>query len=188
MRRIRCTVWRSGWALLLAGALVVGLSACGGSDTPTSTPTPSPTPTPCTQEVIYQDNFPVPSQHLIFDQFSFPRPGRIDITVNWTFDESPMGFYLVPAGTCNTIEEFVGGACDFLIRSESGGKPRRISVANFEAGNYRWFVGNANPEADEQVSLQIVISEGSCPALAGGLPSVSAAGDPVPAIRRMVPR
>jgi len=171
MRTIRCTVWRSGWALLLAGALAMGLSACGGSDTPTAPP--APTPTPCTQEVLFQDNGSVPAGWLIYDDFSVPRPGRLDVTMDWTNAESPVGFYLVPANTCS-LEEFNGRSCEFVIRSEpSSAKPRLISTPNFTQGNYRWIVANFSEE-DESLALEIVLSEGACAALAGGRPSASA--------------
>jgi hypothetical protein len=183
-------VWRVGWCLLAAGAVSMGLAACGGSDgggTPT-TPTPAPTPTPCAQEVLFQDNGPIPASTLMFDDFSVPRPGRLDITVNWTFDDSRVGFYLVPANTC-TLDEFNNRSCDFEIRAEpSGQKPRLISDSVTQ-GNYRWLLANFNDERQESVSLEIVLSEGSCPAHAGGRPDASAWDEEtVPVVRGVLPR
>jgi hypothetical protein len=47
-------------------------------------------------------------------------------------------------------------------------KPRKLSQANFAAGNYRWLTGTFD-EKRESGSLQIVLSKGTgCPALSVG--------------------
>ena len=99
-----------------------------------------------------------------------PDSGRLDVTLDWTNASSLVGFYLVPANTC-TLDEFNARSCNFLIRSETTVKPRKISTPNFNAGNYRWIIGNFS-EAQESVSLQIVLSKGACAAL-GAPPSAS---------------
>ena len=149
----------------LAGlALAASLAACGGGGSgPTSTPTPAPTPTPCTQSTIKQEGGGITPSTLLYDDFSVPDSGRLDITLDWTNASSQMGVYLVPVNTC-TLDEFNARSCNFLIRSETTVKPRKISTPNFTAGNYRWIVGNYS-EADESVSFQIVLSKGTCPAL-----------------------
>jgi len=174
MGRNRRFVWQAGWCLLAAGSVALGLSACGGSDGGGTPMTPTPTPTPCTQEVLFQENGPIPSLGAVFEDFSVPRPGRLDVTMDWTNNDSPVGFFLVPANTCGTIEEFNARTCDFVIRSEpSTQKPRLISMSDFTQGNYRWIIANY-AEEQESVALEIVLSEGSCPALAGGGPGASA--------------
>jgi hypothetical protein len=126
--------------------------------------------------VLFQNNGIVPASTAVRDEFSVPRNGRLDVTMDWTIDASPMGFYLVPANTC-TLEEFNARTCDFVIRSEpSAAKPRLISTPNFTAGNYGWIVTNFG-EDQESVALEIVLSEGSCPALASGRPGASAMED-----------
>jgi hypothetical protein len=156
---------------VLGGALVLSLAACGGGSGNVVAPsTPAPTPTPCTQTTLAQDSGAIPGRTLVYNDFSVPDSGRLDVTLDWTNAASQMGFYLVPANTC-TLEEFNARSCNFVIRSETTAKPRKISTPNFTAGNYRWIIGNYS-DADESVSLQIVLSKGSCAAL-GVAPSAS---------------
>lgn len=162
-----------GWKRLGLVFLAAGLSACGGSSSVTqpcpggTTGTPPncvATPPPCTQSTLYSSAETLPGRTLVYFDFSVPDTGRLDVTLDWTFPTSPVGFYLVPANTCD-LEEFNDRSCDFKIRSEpSPVKPRKISQ-NLPAGNYRWLTGTFGEE-DESASLQIVLSKGtSCPAL-----------------------
>jgi hypothetical protein len=134
---------------------------------------------------VLQEGTTVDSRWIIWDEFSVPDTGRLDVTLDWTFPESRIGFYVVPAGTCSTIEEFNARSCNFVVRSEPvTTKPRKVSTPNFAAGNYRWLVGNFS-DKDESASFQIVLSKGTgCGPMAGGSPSASEAGaDPEPAER-----
>lgn len=181
----------------LVGALVLGLGACGGDD-PTSATCPAgttgsppncqPTPPPCRQTPLDQAAEPIEENTLIYFDFSVPETGRLDMTLDWTYPDSPMGLYLVPANTC-TLDEFNARSCNFLVRSEpSLVKPRKVSQANFSAGNYRWIVGNFRDEP-ESFTLQVGLSIGaSCPALALPLSASDATSDALPAIQRAVPR
>ncbi|HUL76357.1 MAG TPA: hypothetical protein VL691_03760 [Vicinamibacteria bacterium] len=147
----------------LAGVTLVALlAACGGGSSPTITPTPAPTPTPCTQSTLYQQSGSVPTRTLVYDEFSAADSGRLDVTMDWTFADSQMGVYIVPAGTC-ALADFNARTCNFLIRSETTTKPRKVS-ANVTAGNYRWLVANFS-QTDESAALQIVLSKGSCAAI-----------------------
>ncbi len=112
---------------------------------------------------------------LLYDDFSVPDSGRLDVTLDWTVAASPIGFYLVPANTC-TLEEFNARSCTFVIRSEpSATKPKKISTPNFTAGNYRWIIGNFSTE-QESVSLAIVLQKGTgCAPQGGGRPAAAAA-------------
>jgi hypothetical protein len=157
-------------AYLAACVLAISLTACGGSGEKIVNPTPAPTATPCTQTTLIQDSGGIPGTALVYDDFSVPDSGRLDVTMDWTNAASQLGFYLVLANTC-TLDEFNAGSCNFLIRSETTVKPRKISTANFSAGNYRWMIGNYS-DAEESVSLQVVLSKGGCPALGSG-PSAS---------------
>jgi hypothetical protein len=186
---------------LAAAALALALGACGG-DKGTESCTPPKTGTPpncrcpsgtlepdcrvdCTQTNVSQYSGGVPSSTLLYDDFSVPDTGRLDVTLDWTNASSPVGFYLVPANTC-TLDEFNANSCNFLVRSESFTKPRKISTPNFAAGNYRWLIANY-ADQNESVSLQVVLSKGTgCPALAGGSPAASARGDvTLPPLGRM---
>ena len=174
---------------VVGSALALSLAGCGGSnDGPTAAPTPVPTPTPtlCTQTNVAQDAGGIPGRTLVYDDFSVPDSGRLDVTMDWTNASSQVGFYLVPVNTC-TLEEFNANTCTFLIESETMVKPRKISTANFAAGNYRWMVANYS-EGDESVSLQIVLSKGTCPAL--GVPPAASerSGIARPALLHAEPR
>jgi hypothetical protein len=161
--------------LAVALSVIVGLAGCG-SDAPATPTTTTTTLPPCTQTSVRQISGGIPGLTLGGEDFSVPESGRLDITMDWTNPGSMVGFYLVPVNTC-TVAEFNAQTCNFLIRSESLVKPRRISTPGFAAGNYRWLIANFSAEP-ESVALQIVISKGNCPAL-GPLEaaSSSAAGD-----------
>jgi len=177
----------------LAAGLAISLASCGENPvtqtcpagttgSPPNCTTPPPPPPPCTQTTLVQDSGGIPGRTLVYDDFSVPDSGRLDVTLDWTNATSQMGFYLVPANTC-TLEEFNARTCNFVIRSETTVKPRKISTPNFTAGNYRWIVGNYSDE-DESISLQIVLSKGTCAAL-GVAPSASdRAEDAWPALER----
>jgi hypothetical protein len=166
---------RGTWPAMAALGSLVALSGCGGGGGPTTIPTPAPTPTPCTQSMVEQDAETIDSFNLIYFDFPVPESGRLDVTLDWTFAASSMGFYLVPANTC-TLEQFNSRSCTFVIRSEpSSGKPRKLSLPVVNAGNYRWVVGNF-ASVQESFSLAIVLSKGGCPAHAGGAPGASAVG------------
>jgi hypothetical protein len=121
--------------------------------------------------VVYSNSGVVEAETLRHFDFSVPEAGRLDLTLDWTHASSLMGLYVVPANTC-TGDEFNARSCNFLVRSEPPGpKPRRVS-APIAAGNYRWLVGNYS-DVQESAALQVMLSKGECPALAGAQPSIS---------------
>jgi hypothetical protein len=175
--------WKCVAAPLIAVALALTLGACGNSVTEpcpggtTGSPpncTPVPTPTPCTQSILDSGNGSADPFTVYYNDFSVPENGRLDITVDWTNSSSRIGVYVVPVHTC-TIDELNARSCTFLVRSEpsaSSTKPLKISTANFAAGNYTWLIGNGSSN-QESLAYQFVLSKGSCPALAGGVPGAS---------------
>jgi len=186
--------WRSVGALLAMVIAAATLGACGGGPEVSEVCTPPKTGSPpncvcptgmrpegdtcvtdCTTTNVYQDSGGIPARTLVYDDFSVPDSGRLDVTLDWTVASNPMGFYLVPANTC-TLEEFNARSCNFVVRSEpSTTKPKKISTPNFTAGNYRWIIGNYSAD-QESVSFQIVLQKGTgCAPLAGGRPSAAAA-------------
>jgi hypothetical protein len=181
--------WNRILSSVLAGALLAGLTACGGGDTPGGpTQSPAPTPTPCTQSTLDSDAESIDAKTLIYFDFSVPTNGRLDTTLDWTFTTSQMGFYVVPANTC-TLAEFNTRSCTFLVRSEASTlKPKKVSTPNFTAGNYRWIVGNF-ASVTESYSLQVVLSSGGCAAMAAGPGPVAAdTTDTTPQAARLVHR
>ncbi len=193
-------------ASLGAAALVLMLAGCGsnpitepcdapmvGSKPNCSCPAGTSEPdckASCTQTTVLSDSTAVDSGWILYHDFSVPDSGRLDVTLDWTHPASEVGFYLVPANTCTTLEEFNARKCNFLIQSEpSSTKPRRISTPNFAAGNYRWLIANFSKE-NESTSLLVVLSKGAgCPALAGGSPAALSDRAPaLPPLRRMQAR
>ncbi len=162
---------------VVACVLALSLAGCGGGGNDVTTPQVTvPTPVPCTQTTIEQDGDTITARTLLYFDFSVPDNGRLDITIDWTYASSMIGVYVVPVNTC-TLAEFNARTCNFLIRSETSVKPRKISTPNFTAGNYRWIIGNFS-ESLESVSIQILLSKGGCAAL-GVVPSASERADDV---------
>jgi hypothetical protein len=168
------------WGRVLATAVMASwLVACGSSSGPTQQQCPAGTTgtfpncqaqQTCTQSVVESGSDSAAARTLVYFDFSVPDSGRLDITVDWTVASSLIGVYLVPANTC-TLDEFNLKSCNFFVRSDPNStKPRKISTPNFNAGNYRWIIGNYNKDAAESFSYQFVLSKGSCPALAGAPP------------------
>jgi len=141
--------------------LAVMLPACSSSSSPVTTTPPTTTP-PCTQTVLFQRSGELPTLGLAAVPFSTSTTGRIDVTVDWTFASSTIGVYLVSANSCN-IDQFNARSCNFLIRSESGAKPRRLSASNVAVGAYELFIANFSDE-DDSGTAQVVLSSSTCPA------------------------
>ena len=178
--------WKRSRSYLAAAALAASLGGCGNGPTETCPGGTTGTPPncepivvvePCTQTTVESDAGPIEGDTLYFNDFSVPDSGRLDITLDWTSPASAFGIFLVPVNTCSTLDEFNARSCNFLVRSEfaTTPKPRKISVANFAAGNYRWLLGTTSDNS-ESVSYQFVLSKGSCAPLTGSQPSVSAQG------------
>jgi hypothetical protein len=182
--------------VLAAGlAFALALGACDNKDkgdgcatnpTGPGCPPPPTTQPACTQSVVESGSDSWDASTLGYNDFSVPEAGRLDITVDWTYASSRIGVFLVPANTCNTVDEFNARSCNFLVRSEpSTVKPRKISTPNFAAGNYRWLIGNFS-DSNESISWQIVLSKGSCAALTGGQPTAYSGSDRLSVMRRAI--
>ena len=149
-------------------SLALLLPACGSSS-----PTPLPTPTPCTQTPLLQITGAVPSHGLGRVAFPVSTSGRLDITLDWTFPSSAVGFYVVTASSC-PIDSFNARACTFLASSETTAKPRKFSV-NVNAGNYE-LLAAIYSDQDESISGQVVLSSSTCPAFASAGREATLAG------------
>jgi hypothetical protein len=183
--------WKRYGSYLAAAVAAASLGSCGPhkpddvcpagtTGTPPNCVTPPP---PCTKTVVESGSGPAVAHSLYFFDFSVPDSGRLDVTVDWTNPASRVGIYLVPANTCD-LDAFNARSCTFFVRSEpSSVKPRKISVTNFNAGNYRWLIGTFS-DTDESISYEFVLAKGTCPALTLA-PSVSAQGaSGLPALAR----
>jgi hypothetical protein len=136
------------------------------SSTPTTVATTTTTTLPpCTQTVLFQGSGAVPSGFLVSQNFSVGTAGRLDVVVDWTFASSRVGVYVVvPAGQC-TLDQFNARSCNFLLRSEPGTKPRKVSVPSIAPGNYALLIGNFATQ-DESVATQVILSSSTCPSFA----------------------
>ena len=144
------------------------LTHCGGSSSPPTTPTTPTTPTPappCTQTSVFGPaSGSIPSKVVVVESFTTNAAGRVDVLVDWTFNASPIGVYVVQ-GSCN-LDQFNARTCNFLLRSEPpGAKPRKVSASNVAPGTYGLLIANF-AEVEESVSTQVVLSSASCPAQA----------------------
>jgi len=156
---------RSHLTLVSGLVLALVLPACGGSSSsPTNvTPPPVVTTPPCTQTSVFQGSGSFPAGVLDAEHITTATTGRLDVTLDWTFASSDVGLYLVPAGSC-TLDTFNNRSCNFLIRSDSGAKPRKVSAANLAPGNYDVLIANFGSQ-QESMAVQVVLSSAGCPAI-----------------------
>jgi hypothetical protein len=159
MKAMRGTVAAAG-ALALAFALM--LAGCGDDCTKNPTgpgcpATPPPPPPPVVRSVIQASGTPLPSSTLWANEFTTPKNGTLDITVDWTFASSPIGVYVVREAC--TLDDFNARACKFVTTSETLQKPRKITLTSFTAGTYQLLIGNF-ADADESVSYEIGLTTG----------------------------
>jgi hypothetical protein len=97
--------------------------------------------------------------------------GRLDVILDWTFADSPIGVYVAQGGC--SLDQFNARTCNFLIRSEGGSKPRRVSASSVAAGTYTFMVANFGSR-DESFSTQVILSSSSCPALTSAAQTAAA--------------
>jgi hypothetical protein len=121
----------------------------------------SPSPAAvCNRTTVLEDQGSLPTRTVVIFPFTTGSVGRLDATVDWTFASSLIGVYIVQ-GTC-TLDQFNARTCNFLVRSETGVKPRKVSAANTNAGDYWLLVANF-AEVDESGTAQVILSTLACP-------------------------
>src|ERR1700680_5002918 len=159
-------MFRRGCVVLL----LISASACGGSNTAPSAPsTPS---TPCIQTIVFQGSGgSIPANTADFESFTTTTTGRLNVTLDWTFS-STLVLLQVAQGACN-FAQFKANSCTLLLSLSSSPKPLKGAIQNVAAGTYPLITGNAS-SVQESVSVQVVLSTGSCPAAS----SVSTQGNP----------
>lgn len=146
-------------SLVSAGALGLGLIACGG-DGPTS-PTPASVavaPPAPVQSVVAQGSIGgLDAGFLtVLPSFSTSSAGTLDVTVDWTFASNDVDIYLA-RGACS-FEQFVTDRCNIASFSESvTAKPEKLNVANAPAGSYTLLIGNHGPTV-ESLSFQVMLT------------------------------
>jgi hypothetical protein len=143
--------------LALACAILVMPACGGGSDTPnTPTPVTTPPPPPPAPTVVRQGAGPIPAETVGFVDFTTTLPGRLDVTVDWTFATNDVDIFIV-RGSC-TDDQLRNDTCPFLAMATSEtAKPERLSVPNAAAGLYTLYVANFG-SSDESVAFQAVLT------------------------------
>ncbi len=141
--------------------LAVTLPGCGSSSPTQSVTTTTTTLPPCTQNIVFHGSGSVPAKTVDTETFTTSATARVDVTVDWTFPASVIGVYVVQGGC--TLDQFNARSCNFLIRSDSGPKPRKVSASNVAAGTYSLLLANFASQ-EESLSLQVVQSSLGCPA------------------------
>jgi hypothetical protein len=153
---------RSG-AVVVVAACAALLPSCGGGGS--STPTPVGTTPECMQTVLFQGNADLDAGFAAGQEFTVTSTvaTRVDVIVDWTFAQSPMGVYVF-SGTCN-LDQFTARTCNFLIASEpTATKPRRASANNVAPGTYTLLIANFGT-FNESLAAQVILSSATCPAL-----------------------
>lgn len=147
--------------LAACAGLALSWSGCGGSSPSSPTSAAVPTPVPCTRTTILQGSGPLPANTAGFDSFTTTALGRLDVTLDWTFADSPMALF-VARQPCEW-DQFRAGTCSMLLQLYSPPKPLKGTIDNLPAGTYRLVIGNGRSEP-ESVSIQMVLSSPGCPA------------------------
>jgi hypothetical protein len=130
----------------------------------------------CTQSTVFQGAAAFPPSTLDRESFSTSTTGRLDVTLDWTFPSSPFGVYVVQ-GDCN-LEQFNTRGCNFVLRSDTGLKPRKVSAPNVAPGAYSLLIANFGSQ-NESVSTQVVLSSLTCPSFAAVKTQGQTAGLPI---------
>jgi hypothetical protein len=144
--------------------LAILLPSCGGG----STPTPPTTQPPCIQSVIVSANGLVTAGELFGLPFSVVGTGRLDVIADWTSPASTVGVY-VAQRPC-AAAAFNARTCSFLIRSDSGAKPRKVSAASVTPGDYILLL---TATQNESAAAQVILSSPTCAPLASGTAGAS---------------
>jgi hypothetical protein len=145
--------------LLFCSSVPVLLAGCGDGATAPSAPLGG---APCAQTTVLQGTGSLAAYTADVESITTTKAGRLDVTLDWTSTSSTM-LVAVAQDPC-TFDQFQAGSCNLLLNSSSPPKPLKGSVQSLAAGTYVLFIGNANASA-ESVSLQVLSSSGSCPAI-----------------------
>jgi hypothetical protein len=165
----------SAAVLALSLAFAFALPSCGGGSsgtTPTTLP-PTTTVPPCTQTVLYSFSDSISARTLVYHPFTTAQAGRVDLLIDWTFPDSHIGVYMTPASVCRDTTQFNTRNCGFLIQSEDGPKPRKVSAHNVPAGSYDVLVANFATQK-EATSAQGFLRSENCPAFSAVPPVANA--------------
>jgi len=161
-----------------AVAVLGGLAlVSAGCDEETAPPLTIETPAPVRGVIATTSYAPFIGDSWIAIPISVGGRGKLDITVDWTYDDTWMYVYF--GNTACDYPQLAGGQCPFLIESESKDPKPRVFLTGFvDPGTYyvvmynvprnpRKGIGSDNTEA---VSLQVGLTVGFIEASEGGEP------------------
>ena len=153
---------RSPWVTAI---LCAALGGCGGGSNTAPTPVASNTPNPCSQSLEVQAQGPLSAMSVGAAPFTTLAAGGVDVTVDWTLPDSQIGVYIVKVAVGCDLEQLSAQACSFLAASPpSSVKPRKVSIPA-AAGIYQLLIANFSSN-QEAVTAQVILSLGTCPAVA----------------------
>jgi len=149
---------RSAWTRLTLTVLTaVCLSGCEG---PTSGPPPTTLPSPPVRVLLFSEELafsaaPFGAVTYLFRDVQVPRSGRVEITLDWTFESSNLDI-LVTDSACED-STLLAGACSISASDRTQAKPAGLTFTQPAAATIRvWILSNAN--VDEAGVLNVYLT------------------------------
>jgi hypothetical protein len=162
--------------VLSCGALMSGLSACGGGGSNPAAPTPSVAPG-AVRTVLADVPFEVRAGGATFKSIDNPPNGSMDATLEWGNAATQIDFYATD-GRCPGFPDLQAGRCNVLARAEGTGKPKRITFATAAAnGVVNFWISNRGA-ATENGMMEVGITTSGPVVIASPTPVPSAGPDP----------
>lgn len=166
MNARKALTFATGLALALTfGACDGDSKDCSANPTAAGCPPPPTTTMPAPPPVVVSEG----GTAIAFDElgrveFTSPRAGALNGTVEWTFPTNSM-LVIVTRGACN-FDQLLANQCTSISLSQgTTPKPRTFSLAGQAAGTFTLFVGNLGP-ADESIRWQVVLNPSAASAAA----------------------
>ena len=140
-----------GWSAPTLACLLAAFGACS-DDTPTATTPPVTTTTTTTTTLpaatlIAQGSAPILKRQVFYLDVTTPRPGRVDVTVDWSSANNQVLLWLTDR-QCSSVL-FERDDCTYLVKSLEGPKPRTMFATDVAAGTYTLVIANDGPNDDQ---------------------------------------
>ena len=161
---------------LSCGALISGLSACGGGGSNPAAPTPSTAPNE-TRTVLATVPFEIRAGGATFKSYDNPPSGSMDATLEWGNAAIQIDFYATD-GRCPGFPDLQAGRCTVLARAEGTAKPKRLTFATAGAnGVVNFWIYNRGA-VTESGSMEIAVTTSGPIVIASPTPVPSGGSDP----------
>ena len=163
--------------VLTCGALISGLSACGGGGgSSPAGPTPSSAPNQ-TRTILATVPFEIRAGGATFKSYDNPPSGSMDATLEWGNAAIQIDFYATD-GRCPGFPDLQAGRCTVLARAEGSGKPKRLTFATAGAnGVVNFWIYNRGT-VTETGSMEIAVTTSGPIVVASPTPVPSGGPDP----------